>query len=61
MLNSLGIALMVIAGADIVLSWAGFDVARKLGFGKFSPIAPYVLFFIGIFLLDSNPQLNKKN
>ena len=52
MLNSLGIALMVIAGADIVLSWLGFDVARKLGFGKFSPIAPYVLFFIGIFLFD---------
>jgi len=52
MLNSLGTALMVIAVADIVLSWVGFDVARKLGFGKLSPFAPYVLFFIGIFLLD---------
>ena len=52
MLNSLGIALMVIAGADIVLSWVGFDLARKLGFGKLSLIAPYILFFIGIFLFD---------
>ena len=52
MLNSLGIALMIIAAADIVLSWAGFDLARKLGFGKLSFIALYVLFFVGIFLLD---------
>ena len=44
MLNSLGIALMVIAGADIVLSWVGFDVARKLGFGKLSPIHPTYYF-----------------
>ena len=52
MLNSLGIALMVIAGADIVLSWVGFDVARKLGFGKLSPFAPYILLIVGALLLE---------
>ena len=52
MLNSLGIALMVIAGADIVLSWLGFDLARILGFGKFSRFAPYILFFVGVMLLQ---------
>ena len=52
MLNSLGIALMVIAGADIVLSWVGFGVARKLGFGKLSPFAPYILFFVGAYLYN---------
>ncbi len=50
-LRFIGGTLMILAGADILLSRFGIDLAHKVGFGKFSYFAPYVIFAIGVFIL----------
>ena len=50
-LHSLGQLLAVYAALDIFLSKFGFDLSKKIGFGKFSYIAPYVGLGVAIFLI----------
>ncbi len=51
-LHSLGQLLVIYMIVDFFLSRFGFDLSRKIGFGKYSYWAPYFLGFgLGIFLL----------
>ena len=50
-LHSFGQLLIIYFIIDVFLSRFGFDLSRKIGFGKFSYIAPYVGFGIGLFLI----------
>jgi hypothetical protein len=53
----IGGTLMILAGADILLSWFGIDLAHKVGFGKFSYFVPYIIFAIGAFILSQTTPL----
>ena len=48
-INFFGTALVIIGFVDIILSWVGFDLARRAGMGRFSYFAPYSLIALGFF------------
>ena len=49
-----GGTLMALGGADIVLSWIGIDLAQKVGFRKLSFFIPYIIIFIGGYILSQS-------
>ena len=51
LIHSLGQILTILASIDILLSRFNFDLARKVGFGKFSYIAPYAFICLAVYLL----------
>ena len=52
LLHSIGQLLLIYMAVDFFLSRFGFDLSRKIGFGKYSYWAPYVLGFgLGLTLL----------
>ena len=48
-INFFGMAFVIIGFVDIILSWVGFDLARRAGMGRFSYFAPYSLIALGFF------------
>ena len=51
-INFFGTALVIIGFVDIILSWVGFDLSRRVGFGRFSYFAPYALIALGFFVIN---------
>ena len=51
-INFFGTALVIIGFVDIILSWVGFDLARRTGMGRFSYFAPYALIALGFFITN---------
>ena len=47
-----GTALVIIGFVDIILSWVGFDLARRVGMGRLSYFAPYALIALGFFITN---------
>jgi|TARA_B100000780_G_C20947903_1_gene378104 uncharacterized membrane protein YuzA (DUF378 family) len=51
LIHSLAQILTILASIDILLSRFNFDLAHKVGFGKFSYIAPYAFVCLAVYLL----------
>ena len=51
-INFFGTALVIIGFVDIILSWVGFDLSRRVGMGRFSYFAPYTFIALGFFIMN---------